>query len=290
MREGNLSYRNADASVVRLKVDSDFKMAGDVFFASGLIGKNSYALKGSLADNEMEIKKFEFTNDHFHWELWGKASTSFAQLKGFLFIYNTGLIKKPKPDILFILDIDSQVKFDFPAVEIERLNFAINNNPVKLNAKLNFAKPFSGEIYALTDFKSLENKEEDTLKNITLKASWSAEGDNALKVQSSLNIDFPEQKKEPLPVEKMALTLKDLTLPLSPPRVLNLQAAELGCICKTSANSYKVRLEDLHARIYGLDKNSKFITFASACYNGSLKGKSQYNYAGSRQSSLRLPK
>lgn len=268
-RDFNLSIRQAtmkstgpDGYPVHSKAEFTLNTAGDTLSFSGSIGKNVCSFKGQFGQ-VIKVEKFELSNDAFNCHLWGKIDEPTAELQGFIFVTSLGL---------FILDIDSRMNFSFPNLELEQLNFSINNNPVKMTAKLFFGRPFTCDLKLLSNFRGLENKGKDTLKNVSVIASLT-ESYNLLRVNGSLKIDFQEQDKELFPLEKIELKVKEFFLPLKNPGNLNIKAAQLDFFCKTSTNTYNVTLDGLKAGVYEAGKDLRFIRFSSGLFGGTLDGR-----------------
>ncbi|MFZ2385582.1 MAG: hypothetical protein WBE75_05200 [Candidatus Omnitrophota bacterium] len=272
IKEGGLLRKKENGSYSVLRADSTFTMKGNSFALSGRVGRNTFELNGSAENNRINVEKFKFANRALDGEIWGKVSAETAELKGFLFINNTGIIDRNTPENIFILDIDSLVKFDCPRIEIDRLNFSINNNPVKIKAALSLERPYACDLKIDLAFRGFKNMGKDSLKNISLSASLILREDNSLLVNGSAGIDFPEWRKEPFPLQNARLRFKDLAIPTAKTPFLDINAVKLDLFCLTSANPYTIRLDDLRARIRPAGKNARIVAFSSGFHGGTLKG------------------
>jgi len=280
LKEGDLLCKKDDTALFHLNADSIFTMRGNSFILSGRIDKNTFELKGSAENRWMNVEKFKFANRTLDGEIWGRISAKTAELKGFLFINNNGIIDKNTPDNIFILDIDSLLQFDFPHIGINRLNFSINNNPVKIKAGLSLARPYTCGLKMESAFRGFKNMGKDSLKNITLDASLILREDNSLLVNGSGEIDFPEWKKEPFPMQSARLQLIDLAVIPAKTHLWDINAAKLGLFCLTSANPYTINLNDLRAQIRPAGKNAGIVAFSSGFHGGTLKGTARVGLKG----------
>lgn len=253
----------------------NLELKKQVVFASGSAGRDTFSFKGLLSGRQIIIENLKLGGDYLNGQFWGNLSSNLAELKGFIFINNLNPIKKSTAQKLFILDIDSRIKFAFPHVEIERLNFSINNNPVKLTARMLFSDTFSCDFKLLSDFRSLDNQSDSRLKRISLLAALSSPGKNSIKLNADLDIDFTEYKKDFLPLEKLRIRVQDLFFSLREPLVFQISASVLNLFSKTSANLYAVDLTDLKCTAYQFDNGIKPIRFSAQFYGGRLDGRAK---------------
>lgn len=275
MRQIRLAPPKKESYPFNNKGSFNLKIKGKLVSFSGAIRENNFSFKGLLDREQMNVENFKLVNNNINCQLWGKLAPSLAELKGFILTNNLNPPGKSASVSLAILDLDSRIKFAFGRLEIERLNFSINNNPVELTADMLLSKPFSCNLKLSSNFRSLDNQKESRLKKIMLTASAGAQEGQAIKVNAALNIDFPEHKKDSLPLEKFDLNLKDLVISFKDPTVLKLNAAALNLFSKTSTNLYNINLEDLNTAVYGLNKALKLVKFSSRFYSGQLEGKAQ---------------
>ncbi|TBR18084.1 hypothetical protein EPO66_01670 [bacterium] len=169
------------------------------------------------------------------------------------------------------MDIDTRILLDFPNIAIERLTFLLNNNPVKLNGSLSFAEPFTCDFKLNSNFRSMEGIKTSLLKNISVNASVKLIG-NKINFNGTLNIVLPEKKKGSLPLEKIELDLRELDFSMQESPLLKLSANKLGFFCKTTANEYKINLDNLMLEFYKLTPRTKLIKFRSKFYDGNVEG------------------
>lgn len=260
---------------VDTKGDFDLKIHGAAVSVSGCVGKDSFSLQGSLAQERINVDNFKLVSKDINGQLWGKLSPSLVEFKGFMFINNLNLAGKPGLGNILILDIDSRIKIAFGRVGIERLNFLINNNPVRLTADILLSKPFNCNLKLFSNFRNLDNKKDGRLKNITLIASTVSREDKTITLNGSLNIDSLEQKKESLPLEKIKLNVRDTVLSFKESSVLKIAAAQVNLFSQTSTNTYNINLENFRAEVYQPGKTGQLIKFSSGFYNGILRGRGQ---------------
>jgi hypothetical protein len=246
---------------VKTKGDFRLKIKNKAVTASGSVGRNVFSFKGILRQEQVIVENFKLVGGNIDCQFWGELSPSLAEFRGFILAD------------LSLLNIDSRIKLAFPRVEIERLNFLINDNPVQVTADILLNQPFSCNLKLFSRFRGMGYKPKGMLKNVTLIASIIDQEDKTVKVNGSLNIDFPEQKKESLPLEKIELNLKDLVLNFKEFPALKITAAGLNLSSKTNTDTYNLNLEELQGAIHELANNLKLVNFSSRFYDGFLQGR-----------------
>jgi hypothetical protein len=272
VQQAKLEYNRKYAPPLNIKADFFLKISGNSIAASGSLDEAKYAFNVLLTPAGISVEKFELARGELRCQLWGMANAKLAEFKGFIFTNNPNLPKKPDDLNLFIFDIDCRMKFNYPSVTVEHLNFSINNNPVKLMAEILLAKPLSCRLELFSNFRGMESEKKERIKNIFLTASLT-QHDDSLKTDGVLNIDFPAAQAEALPLERIELNFKELTLPLNDLPVLKVTAAGLNLFCKTTTNPYRINLNDLRAEIYKTSEKLRLFRFYSQFYGGLLEGK-----------------
>lgn len=272
LKEAVLFCKKKDASVSRLSADSAFRMKGDSFYLKWRAGDTACELQGTAGKNSVNLEKMKFANRALDGELWGRISRETAELKGFLFLNNSGIGGRSSPDNIFILDIDSRVKFGYPLFEIEKLNCTVNNNPVRIKAGINLERPYSCDIEAGSAFRGFRKMGKDTLKDISLQASLLLRGDNSLLLDGKADIVFPEWQKEPLPLQAARLLVNGMEIPLETPMPREIKISSLELFCRTNTDSYLAKLDGLNAILRPGGGNAKIIQYSSAFHKGRLKG------------------
>lgn len=254
------------------KGDFNLNIKGKTISVVGSLGENTFSFKGLLEKEQINVENFKLVNAYINSQFWGKLNPNLAEFKGYILFKQT---KDSASANLSLLDIDSRIKFAFPSVKIERLDFSINNNPVKITAEMLFREPFTYNLKLFSNFRSLDDKNEDRLKNILLNVSAIAQEDKKIKVNGALKIDFLEHKKNSLPLEKFDLNVEDLVINFKELPALKLNIAKINLFSKTSTNLYNINLENLNGIVYELNKNLKLVKFSSPFYGGNLVAKGQ---------------
>lgn len=269
-----------DKHPVDIKGGFELKAKDRRISVSGSLGENVFSLKGRLAGEQIEVENFKLDGGNINCQLWGGLGPGLVELKGFFLTGRMDPVKKFFVPGIFILDIDSRIKPSLPRVEIERLNFTINDNPVRLSAHLLLNDRFSCNLKLFSDFRSMDRKENASLKNTSLTASIISQKNNTIRINAGLDMDFLEQKKESLPLEKVKLGVKNLILDFSDPNELRIYSEKLNFFSKTSANSYNINTDGLGGMVRELDKDSKLAKFSSRFYGGILSGKAHIEMKG----------
>jgi len=258
----------------------NLKTKGQAILASGSLGKNIFNLKGSVTQGRMIVENFKLNGENINCQFWGKLSPELAEFKGFILAGNLNPVKKSSTPAIAILDIDSRIRLDLPRVEIQQLSFSINNNPVQVTADILLDEPVSCSLKLFSNFRNMDRRQGATLKNISLNAWIISQEAKTIKVNGSLNLDFLEQKKESLPLEKVKLDVGNLLLIFNGPQALKIAADELNLFSKTTTNSYNLTLKDLRAEATELAKASKLVKFSSRFHDGLLEGRAEIEMNG----------
>jgi len=262
-----------DTHPINSKGYFNLKIKDRAVSAFGSIEKNIFSFKGMLGQDQIIVENFKLNGENINCQFWGKFYPQLAEFKGFILTGALNPIKKTSVPDICILDIDSRISFSFPRVEIQRLNFSINNNPVQVTADILLNEPFTCNLKLFSNFRNMDRREGGTLKNISLIASIISQEDKTIKVNGGFNMDFLEQSKESLPLEKVKLDLKNLVLGFNDPQTLRISAQELNLFSKTSTNSYNINLKDLRSQVDELNKTSKLVKLSSKFYDGRLGGR-----------------
>ena len=275
LKEGSLFYRKDADPILKLNADSTLRIKDRSFFLNLRAGGVSCDLLGAMdKNNSLDVKKFKVLSRTLDGEFWGKISSSAAALKGFLFINNAGLTGRNDRDNIFILDIDSLVKFGYPLTEIEKLDFTLNNNPVRIKASLGLASPYNSTLEASCAFRGLRNNgNTGTLKNLSLAASFYLKDDKYLFINGTAGIDLPDWRKQTIPLQSARLRLTDMTVPLDkimPLREFN--AAGLELLCRTDGGSCLTKLDGLNVTLRRAEKNAWLAEYSSDFHKGWMEG------------------
>jgi len=257
------------------KADLNLKISGTTISASGSVGKNLFSLQGSSAEKQINIDNFKFLSKDINSQLRGRLNPNLVEFKGYFLINNMNPAEWPGLKDILILDIDSRITIASEHIKAERLNFSINNNPVRLTADIFLSDPFTCNLKFFSDFRSLDNKQEERLKNVALIAEITAGNDKTIALNGSLDIASPEQKKESLPLEKLKLDVKNALFNFKESFGLKLSASQINLFSQTSANTYNINLENFLAESFRSDKNLQSINFSAQLYDGTLQGNGQ---------------
>lgn len=257
------------------KANLNLKINGTAISALGSAGKNLFNLQGSLAEKQINIDNFKLRSKDTNSQFRGKLSPSIVEFKGFVLMNNLNPEQWPGLKDILILDIDSRITIASEHIKIEQLNFSINNNPVRLTADIFLSNPLTCNLKFSSDFRGLDNKREERLKNIALIAEIASHDDQTIALNGSLNIDSPEQNKKSLPLEKLKLDVKNALLSFKEPSGLKMAASQMDLFSQTSANTYNINLENFSAESLRSDKNLQSVNFSAQLYDGTLQGKGQ---------------
>jgi hypothetical protein len=289
------------------------KIKNNVFFGYGSSSRNlqdkfpgiplEYVFKGNLDKDGASFDNIEVMRENIYAKLWGSVHGAVLRLNGFTFLNTTfkeyayyepflnlkerlenflrgfpeppKTVEMPKVD-LFILDMETQIAFNLPEIEIRRLKFALNNNPMSLSGKIVLSqdKPILLDLKYSTSFSQLKNwtAESNSLKQIdvVLKGEFK---DKIFTGSSNISFDFLKRKTGNLPLEEFTAGLKDLILSFQNYPQVTASVRNADIFCRTDSSDYNVGLQYLGMAIDLKNPKGKFCEFNSRFYDGKLKGR-----------------
>ena len=308
IKEAELGLEQKGKSADYIAANFFLKIKGNSVSVSGSMSKDSYGpflksgngikrpvrglplrciFKGAIIKDGVSIENLEFMREDLYSKLLGSYTGDVFRLSGFA-LMNTLLKGRGHQEAaprragrfraidlskvnLYVLDIDCQINLIFPRIQIERLNFALNNNPISLKGGILFSEPVSLDLELSSDQRQSEKAHTENLKRIDLRIKGVL-GNNAFNGNGMLNLDFIKKKKANPPLERLKLDFKELTLHFAEYPRIKMSLEELILFCLTESNTYRVFLNDFNALIHLQNEKSKFIEFNSLFYDGSLKG------------------
>jgi hypothetical protein len=266
-----------------------------------------YVFKGILGKDGASFDNLEIMRENIYAKLWGSVHSAVLRLNGFTFI-NTSFkehayyepfltlkerlenflrgfpeppqnVEMPKVD-LFILDLETQVAFNLPEIDIQRLRFSLNNNPMSLSGKINFFwdKPILLDLKYSTSFSQLKNwtAESNSLKqiNVVLKGSFQ---DKVFKGDTDISFDFLKKRSGSLPIEECTAGLKGLIFSFQQYPTVTASVKSADIFCRTDSADYKVQLQYPGMVLDFKNPKIKFLEFNSQFYDGGFKGRGWFD-------------
>lgn len=257
-----------------------------------------YNFKGLLKMDGFVLEDLEFIRENLYSKLWGSFKGSIFRLNGFTFIntllkesyhpeprfniiqrvnlflrrlWVTPIVELPEAN-LYIFDIDSQINFSFPQVEIEHLVFSINNIPFSVKGNLWFREPVSLDLMVSLYLANLKDAQRENIKRIDLEIAGKL-NKSVFNGDGKLNIDFVKKKKDSPPLEDLEIGFKGLNFCHTEFPLLNMKIDEGNIFCKTDSNEYRISLKDFNGLLNFEKERIRLIEFGSLLYDGFLKGK-----------------
>jgi len=261
-----------------LSVNAECKLRGKKLFIEmvTLERKNLYAkLWGKCGDGLLTLNGFTFLNTIAKEKDFQDPSIadSIKWVKSFL----SGLKKhKSRHDLLekgiYILDIDSKIKLDFPVVEIEKLNFSLNNAPVNITGNILFYDPVGVNLKAAvySPRTALENKDYFKKADLVIDGRLT---DNAFTSDGFLNLSFTKRPDKRSSLEKLEIDFNKLALYLDKHSLLRVRLGNGKISCKTDSSSQRVALKDFEAAFNLQMDRFTFVEVYSPLYGGFLHGR-----------------
>ncbi|MFH0828060.1 MAG: hypothetical protein V1919_02710 [Candidatus Omnitrophota bacterium] len=296
-------------------VNSHFflKIKDGAFFGYGSFSRNllnrsaeipfEYSFKGSLEANGITVNDLEVMRDNVYVKLWGSVRDLVLRVNGFAFLntvfkeyayfepfqtpkerYDNFLrgfssppkpVEMPKVD-LFILDLDSQINFSFPEIDIQRLKFSLNNNPMSLSGKINFSpdKPVFLDLLYSANFSQIKGWpiQGPASKKISVSLKGSFQ-DKVFTGNSNIKFGFLKKNAGNLPLEEFNAEMENMFFSFKQYPKVTVSAKNAGFFCRTNSRNYRAQLQylGLAANINGTRAVSA--QFDSRFYDGRLKGR-----------------
>jgi hypothetical protein len=289
------------------------KIKNNGFFGYGSASRNlqdkfpgipvEYVFKGNLDKDGASFDNIEVMRENIYAKLWGSIHGAVLRLNGFSFLNTTfkeyayyepflnlkeraenflrgfpeppKTVEMPKVD-LFILDMETQIVFNLPEIQIQRMKFALNNNPMSLSGKIVVSqdKPILLDLKYSTSFSQLKNwtAESNSLKQIDLDLKGAFK-DKIFTGSSNISFDFLKRKTGNLPLEEFTAGLEDLIFSFQNYPQVTASVRNASIFCRTDSADYNVGLQYLGMAIDLKNPKGKFCEFNSRFYDGKLKGR-----------------
>lgn len=284
IKKMKLDFAKEDTGFKYITADFALMIRGGSVSSSGSINKNMYgnttakfplrySFKAFLTQDGISVEKLELKRENFSSELKGSYTGGAFRLSGFAFM-NT-LFKEsghPEPANLFILDIDCRGNFTFPKLQIDRLKFSLNNNPVSLKGNIFLSGPILLDLVISSYLTYPKYGQAEDIKRIELKIKGALK-ENVFSSDGILNLDSVKKKEGGFPLERMEFGFNGLTFYFAQYPHLRMHLGDGNLFFQTDQNEYKISLKDLKAIFYLRNKKFKFVEFNSLFYDGFLKGR-----------------
>lgn len=251
-----------------------------------------YNFRGYLQSNGFSLENLELMRQNFYAQLWGGLTGSIFQMNGFVFA-NTAFqepvypVRRPRAlssaiDLslvnLYLLDMDCQLNLRLPDIQIERLCFLLNNNPISIKGKVNLSDKVLLDLMLSFGPAKLERQVSENLKKIDLAIKATLK-DMVFNGGGMLHFDFIKKKKASPPLDKLQFDFQDLGLSFDRYPRIKMSLGKLDLSCSTESNKYRVLLEDVGAVLHLKHNRFKYIEFGSRFYDGFLKGQARMDIA-----------
>ncbi len=318
-KDSKVSFSRANGESGWINSRFFLKMKNNIFSGYGSTSRNlenklpglptDFIFKGSLNNDSAVFDNIEIMRENIYAKFWGRLSGALLKLNGFTFVntefkeyaYSEPFLtakenlenflrgfpgpprspEMPKTD-LFLLDLEAQIAFNFPEIDIQSLKFALNNNPMSLSGKitLGWNKPVLLDLNYSATLSQLKNWANDnpSLKriNVALKGNFE---NRVFKGRSHVSFDFLNRKKENLPLEEFIAGFDDLSVSFQKYPRVTASVKNADIFCRTDSSKYRVDLQYLGMDWDLRSAKVKSCKFSSQFYDGKLKGRVWLNLA-----------
>jgi hypothetical protein len=248
-----------------------------------------YKLKAQLKPDGLEVDRLIFKDEGLYAKLWGNARGGSLKVNGFAFlraaqpgIEEDGSAARyfrdfPEDEKMadvegYILDIDGRAKLAFPDVDVEKLDFTLNNIPVAIQGRVSFLDPVT--LAARLTFRHPSpGKAEDTFfekAEADLSGVWQ---DNVFNAVGKMDIGFIKHPGLSLSPEKARVVFKGLSFYFDEYKRPSLRLSGGDIAYWTNRNEHKISLRNLKVAANTKMAGLKVIEMDAPFYDGSLSGR-----------------
>ncbi len=265
----------------------------------------SFSLVTKFVRDGMLIQNLEFKKQSFSAKLWGELHGDILKINGFSFLgrgvkddhqeeSEYGLadnikriagfkmdepfefITKSSGD-LNILDISSVIKLKSQGIDIESMDFNINNIPYHIEASLDLAGDYTIRAIASSFKDEPEEKRLLNPKRFDLEILGSLKDK---KFNGKLIADYLRITKTKRSPSRFILTFKNLTVGLPQSYGLDINFERLDLQYRVGLNPYEIFLEDFNASFIFERGSPKVVHVDSMIFDGHLKGEARVESFG----------
>ena len=265
------------AAGLLLEFDLKAVWAGEGLFIDQLTlaRKNIYLkLWGSLFKEKLQLNGFSFLNTYPDEEYKiVKSAKQSARIREYL-----RTVPKPVPvdhfqdKDLYIIDMDCLARISLPRIDLERLNFNLNDVPVTVKGALLFNEPFSADLDIGLDPARSKNF---PVKNLN-KIQWHMAGASDGKVftsDSDVRVSFDKAKNPNFPIEKIDSSFKGLRFLLDQYARPSARLSRAETTITVGEDIHKLTLENAVISLNALNRTLRLVEIKSPFYGGKLAGK-----------------
>src|SRR3989338_6018650 len=271
--------RGWQRQAVGLPLEFDFQgiWAGEGLFIDqlSLARKNIYLkLWGGLFKEKLQLNGFSFINTYPDEEYKiVKSAKQSDRIREYL-----RTVPKPVPvdhfqdKDLYIIDMDCLARISLPRVDLERLNFNLNDVPVTVKGALLFNEPFSADLDIGLDPARSKNF---PVKNLN-KIQWHMAGASDGKVftsDSDVRVSFDKAKNPNFPIEKIDSSFKGLRFLLDQYARPSARLSRAETTITVGEDIHKLTLENAVISLNALNRTLRLVEIKSPFYGGKLAGK-----------------
>lgn len=267
---------------VGLPLEFDFKAvwAGEGLFIDQLtIARKNIYLKlwGSLFKEKLQFNGFSFLNTYPNEEYKiVKSAKQSDRIREYL-----RKVQKPVPvdhlqgKDLYIMDVDCLARISLPRIDLERLNFNLNDVPVTVKGALLFNEPFSADLDIGLDPARSKNFAMKNLNKIQWHLAGASDG-KAFTSDNDIHVSFDKASKTKnpnFPVEKIDSSLKGLRFLLDQYARPSVRLNRAETTITIGENFHKLFLENAVISLNALKSTLRLVEVKSPFYGGRMAGK-----------------
>jgi hypothetical protein len=249
-----------------------------------------YKIHGTLKPDGFRIDQLIFTSGNLYSKWWGSLQNGLFKVNGFTFMDTT----KQNPDEMgysfsryihhfptdnelsyidtYILDIDGTIRLTYPVIEIEKIDFNLNDIPMSMQGSISLLSPLTIDAALSLRKSASKGGWRDYIDEAQLKfhGTWK---ENVLTTNGHMDINFKNMGRSSLAPDRAKFTFNDLHLFVDPIRrtVLDLSSGDI--VYFTNDNAHKISIQAFKAVTTKEMEGHKTTEILGPFYGGGMNGR-----------------
>jgi len=253
-----------------------------------------YKWQGRLKMDGIVIDHFILKSESMYSKLWGSIRSGSLRANGFMFMDTTiqnsneneysllRYLRNFSTDSemsnidIYVLDINGQMNFAFPEIDIDQLNFTLNNIPVMLSGNISLLDPPTLDVNLSFRHSHLGRDQDVFFKKADahLTSTWK---DRVLNTNGKMDIYFIEHSDLSFSPDNAQITFEGLKFYFDQNKRASVDLASGDIIYRANANEHRVSIKNFKAVADTKMEGLKIVEFSAPFYNGSLNGEMRFD-------------
>lgn len=252
------------------------------------------AIRGNLTSKGLYLNQGTFYKHNMYSNFWGELKGPIFQLNGYAFLNNqtlrysnllldTLLRRPPRPHVtktlepsIDIINVDCRGRLGFPRVQIENLNFILNDFPIRIKGTAIFSTPMAFNFTASLDNAPAGPNRIKDFKQLNLNFSGLLT-EKTLKGRGGLSVIFKQSKDSSFLLDKIEMNSPKTSFFYDQFKRPTLQLHGGGISILTNEDHHRLSFKTLKASFHSQTEKFKIIKLMATMYKGYLKGRFWYD-------------